>query len=1584
MPVTGKTERSTLKVFLRLAAVLLVARPASGVVVINEVCYDNESVADETGDVRSDWIELYNRGPGSVNVGGYGLGDVNPYQESQGVRLPDHTLLPGEFLVVFASADRPEYTAWVKAPDRPFVAENAVWRYRSAAEAPPGSWPSPAFDDSQWGAGISPLGYNDAKQDMDCATVLDGGPQPSARHPAAYFRTAFAVVNPSAVTGLVLRARVDDGAVVYLNGAEILRENMPPGPVAHETLALSSVPSTRWITARLAADALRTGTNVLAVEVHQALTASPDLIMDMTLTGLTDATAPVVHGQFRLANEGENVHLFNAELTRVHLFAPPGLEIGENRSFGALPDGNTSTFAVFNRPTPGLPNAAHPFRYSETLTAETPVFSVAPGRYGEEQVVALRTPTGGLRIYYTLDGTDPKTASTFVMSGGSVRVRAAEAVSDGLAWRRTNPPEMDNSVLAAAWRPPAGTVVRSVVLRAVAVDAGGIRCSPEARGTYLIGPRFQELALPVVSLISDPDGLFGFAEGIYVPGKTYADSGEGFGENRWGRPYANYFQSNADRGWERAAHFELFEPGRRGASVSLALGAAVTGGSMRALPQKTIELLARGGEYGTNQIGYALFPGEAVAAYRRVLLHNGGNDWYGPESGGVATMLKDAVFQELVKPLTLPAGAHRPVIVCLNGEYWGLHQLRESLDKHYFAAHYGLDPDNVDLLEQEESAEDVERVTVTVDSGDPLAADDYRALLDWVQANTLQSDANFRQLQTRMDVANYTDCVIAQTFFASADWPANEGLLWRAHTNQTAEAGSGDTRWRWALGDLDRAGARGSDFDMLTHLAADPAPAVDSPRFLIRSLWKNAGYRGLFVERYERLLNTVFSPGRTAARIAAAAETVAPEMETHFRRWGRPVTRAQWRQAVDAALVRFAAERHAVLWRHLDDRFSLGGSGLLTVRNAREDGAGGSFEVGGIAIDGATPGVTGRAAWSGRFFANRTVTVRAVPDAGYVFGGWTGRAETQAVLEVRPGGGEQVFVAVFLPGEAGTCIVTLDPGGGEVEPASVTVPVGGVYGALPVPLRAGYTFAGWWTGEGGTGVQVVAGSPVAAAGDHAVYARWLAAEEPGEAAATVGVAFNMALPEAFAGAGGITVKGVPSGMRYDKNTRALTGVATRPGTYPVVVSAAGLSAQTVTVAVAGLPVWARGSFNGYLDHVSGGQATMSVTEKGRITGKLAFGARNYTFSASSYAGGGEAEGGFSVGTTVKSGAASFPLALRIEPSGRPVLGTEGAMGIASGHLGGLPLVLYRDLWKDPGTGGAVSRYTGYYTATLPGGAAYGSGFLAFTVDKAGRVKTAGKLADGTRVSMAGMLVADATGGVFTVMYAAPAAYKGGGVFGLAEFVSPDGGEVAVRVPDGASVLWTSSNPSATESYGEGFGRQLTLSGGWYSKTGDLYDYYAGRTLALLSDAGAAVPELTVGTNRHASAWWRPDGVMLVPVLRSGVMNGLTAAAAGKPVDAGGGEGWDYGAGNTVGLKISLTRATGIFKGSFKAWFDYFPNRHVSKTLTFQGALTPVRENPGDGIEGRGYFLWPDKAAVPATGRLYRFQRSYDFMVQATE
>jgi hypothetical protein len=181
----------------------------------------------------------------------------------------------------------------VRAAQVTLVAAGATWKYLDNGSDQGTAWRAPAFDDASWASGPAQLGYGDG----DEATVVGFGPNASAKYITTYFRRAFTVADASAIQSLALDVLRDDGAVVYLNGAEVMRTNMPSGTVTSATLAsvaLGGADETTFVSTSVSPAMLVTGTNVLAVEVHQANATSSDVSFDLRLTGSDAPAAPAV------------------------------------------------------------------------------------------------------------------------------------------------------------------------------------------------------------------------------------------------------------------------------------------------------------------------------------------------------------------------------------------------------------------------------------------------------------------------------------------------------------------------------------------------------------------------------------------------------------------------------------------------------------------------------------------------------------------------------------------------------------------------------------------------------------------------------------------------------------------------------------------------------------------------------------------------------------------------------------------------------------------------------------------------------------------------------------------------------------------------------------------------------------------------------------------------------------------------------------------------------------------------------------------------------------------------------------------
>ena len=193
--------------------------------------------------------------------------------------------------------------AWLALAPAPAAAESvgdflvpagATWRYLDDGSDPGAGWRAAGFDDSAWAQGPAQLGYGDGGE----ATVVDCGPSApvctSGNFITTYFRKSFSVTSPASIPQLQLSLLRDDGAVVYLNGVEVARSNLPAGAVSAATLASSAVggaAESTFFGFAIPAASLVAGANLLAVEIHQQSAGSSDISFDASLQ--VSAATPV-------------------------------------------------------------------------------------------------------------------------------------------------------------------------------------------------------------------------------------------------------------------------------------------------------------------------------------------------------------------------------------------------------------------------------------------------------------------------------------------------------------------------------------------------------------------------------------------------------------------------------------------------------------------------------------------------------------------------------------------------------------------------------------------------------------------------------------------------------------------------------------------------------------------------------------------------------------------------------------------------------------------------------------------------------------------------------------------------------------------------------------------------------------------------------------------------------------------------------------------------------------------------------------------------------------------------------------------
>lgn len=174
------------------------------------------------------------------------------------------------------------------------VTAGSVWKYWDQGTLIGTGWRSRDFNDSAWNSGPAILGYGGDRE----TTVIGYGPDSSRKYLTAWFRRKFVVDDPGRLSAVLLGLLRDDGAAVYLNGQELLRDNLPTGALTSQTAASSTVSGTeeqQFFEFDVSPSRLVAGTNILAVEVHQSSQSSSDTAFDLRLTAdLEQSVAPGV------------------------------------------------------------------------------------------------------------------------------------------------------------------------------------------------------------------------------------------------------------------------------------------------------------------------------------------------------------------------------------------------------------------------------------------------------------------------------------------------------------------------------------------------------------------------------------------------------------------------------------------------------------------------------------------------------------------------------------------------------------------------------------------------------------------------------------------------------------------------------------------------------------------------------------------------------------------------------------------------------------------------------------------------------------------------------------------------------------------------------------------------------------------------------------------------------------------------------------------------------------------------------------------------------------------------------------------
>ncbi len=515
-----------------------------------------------------------------------------------------------------------------------------------------------------------------------------------------------------------------------------------------------------------------------------------------------------LHTNFSISRAGGETVSFCDPTGRV-LDRLPLSMIPTDHSFGrTLGSGG---FYYYDVPTPGAVNGSGYYGYTPN-----PAFSKPGGEYKGSVQVGISIPKNAT-VYYTLDGTIPTEASAKYNEGD---------VFD---------------------------ISRVTVLRARAFDAVDmLQPSEIITQTYL--PNVYH-AFPIVSVVADPDALWNPENGMLTIGPN-VDKSKGI-------PFANTIYRDFGK-IKRPGYVEIYD--KAGTQlISQGMEFCLQGQYSLDMPQKTFRVYAKA-KYGAKFFAAELFEDRDFTEYKRFVLRNSGNDCVWTRmNDGFQSRLIDRFNEVTNQPTTVIHQAWKPVVVYLNGAYWGHYNMRERVDRYFIAQHENIpieEADNMDILE----------ASGKVAFG---SKDEYAALIKKVK--TLSPGTNPKDLQyivDRIDVDNYLDYMALEMYFGNSD-PGNIRFY--------KLKGEGH-KWKWIFYDADY-GLFRSGFDSPTSYLKDTGAGEQKiDNTLIRKLLENAEMKDKFLTRLGEMYQ-VFTTDFMMKEFNTMAAMLEPEMPLHFARW---------------------------------------------------------------------------------------------------------------------------------------------------------------------------------------------------------------------------------------------------------------------------------------------------------------------------------------------------------------------------------------------------------------------------------------------------------------------------------------------------------------------------------------------------------------------------------------------------------------------------------------------------------------------------------------------------------------------------
>lgn len=519
------------------------------------------------------------------------------------------------------------------------------------------------------------------------------------------------------------------------------------------------------------------------------------------------------------------------------------------------PGGTSTPSNVIDAPVSGTtasptskPTAKPTEKPTPTPQGPTVKFSANGGIYSKALEVKL-TADPGYTIYYTTDGSDPKTNGKKYSSP----IKVQESTG--------NVGYLTQSIASSfRYAAPSSQIVGTTIK---AYAKNGSNIIDTVTNTYIVSSDFaNNYNLPSISISIKPTD-FATSSGIYV-----SVMNDPFGTKE-----------------RKVAFFELFD--RSGSKVAgQYIELSMHGNGSLGNQQKSFRMYFKKDANpdvlnNPGKLKYDIFEGrvydssnENIDSYKRLLLRNSGNDC-------TCSMLRDALMQRICKGMNVDYMETQPATVFINGEFWGLYNIRERYDAKYFESHYGVLEENFVMLEAPSPLKsNTSKPPYEVNDGLPGDEVPFNNLVSYARNHDLSNATYYNYVANQVDVDSLIDFYICNLYFCNIDWPSNNIKVWR---NKNPEDPSGlDTKWRFVLLDMDHGCSYANDykFDMMNRINNNSILSD-----LMYALLANNGFKQKFIDRFDYVTKNIFTVNKMTALLDDMSKEIRPIVSLHSQRW---------------------------------------------------------------------------------------------------------------------------------------------------------------------------------------------------------------------------------------------------------------------------------------------------------------------------------------------------------------------------------------------------------------------------------------------------------------------------------------------------------------------------------------------------------------------------------------------------------------------------------------------------------------------------------------------------------------------------